>query len=235
MKFVTSTTGGNRCGWFPGSLWGDLCDACGGSMTSSPTELLRLAKRGDDIARGELLEGFRTYLELLARVEIGRRLQAKIDVADVVQETFLEAHRNFGNFRGDSEAEFAGWLRSILSARVSNLVRHYVTTQGRDLRREQPMEINVDQSSVLLDRGLWAQQSSPSQAAQRRERGVLLAEALDRLPRDYREVVILRHLEELTFPEVAERMKRTVDSVQKLWVRALANLRRMMEETHEPG
>jgi RNA polymerase sigma-70 factor (ECF subfamily) len=204
-------------------------------MTSSPTELLRLAKRGDDVARGELLEGFRTYLELLARVEIGRRLQAKLDVADVVQETFLEAHRNFGNFRGETEAEFAGWLRSILSARVSNLVRHYVTTQGRDLRREQPMEVNVDQSSVLLDRGLWAQQSSPSQAAQRRERGVLLAEALDRLPRDYREVVILRHLEELTFPQVAERMGRTVDSVQKLWVRALANLRRMMEETHEPG
>lgn len=199
-------------------------------MTTSPIDLLRQAKRGDDGARGALLESFRAYLELLARVEIGKRLQAKVDTADVVQETYLEAHRNFGNFRGDSEAEFAAWLRSILAARVSNLVRHYITTQGRDLRREQPLEINVDQSSVLLDRGLWSQQSSPSQAAQRRERGVILADALDRLPRDYREVVILRHLEELTFPQVAERMERTVDSVQKLWVRALASLRRMMEE-----
>jgi len=200
-------------------------------MSSSPTVLLKRAKQGDDGARGELLEGFRTYLELLARVEIGRRLQAKLDVADVVQETFLEAHRNFENFRGDSEAEFAGWLRSILSARVLNLVRHYLTTQGRDLRREQPLEVNVDQSSVLLDRGLWAEQSTPSQAAQRRERGVQLAAALDRLPPDYREVVILRNLEELSFPDVATRMGKTVDSVQKLWVRALASLRRMMVES----
>ncbi len=199
-------------------------------MPTSPIDLLRQAKRGDESAKGALLESFRPYLELLARVEIGKRLQAKVDTADVVQETFLEAYRNFSHFRGDSEAEFAAWLRSILSARVSNLVRHYITTQGRDLRREQPLEINVDQSSVLLDRGLWSQQSSPSQSAQRRERGVILAEALDRLPRDYREVVILRHLEELTFPQVAERMERSVDSVQKLWVRALASLRRMMEE-----
>ncbi|MFM8222609.1 MAG: sigma-70 family RNA polymerase sigma factor, partial [Planctomycetaceae bacterium] len=167
----------------------------------------------------------------LARVEIGRRLQAKVDTADVVQETFLEAHRNFDNFRGESEAEFAGWLRSILSARVLNLVRHYLATQGRDLRREQPLEVNVDQSSVLLDRGLWAEQSTPSQAAQRRERGVQLAAALDQLPPDYREVVILRNLEELSFPDVATRMGKTVDSVQKLWVRALASLRRMMVES----
>ncbi|MCY2962651.1 MAG: sigma-70 family RNA polymerase sigma factor [Planctomycetota bacterium] len=199
-------------------------------MPTLPIDLLRQAKRGEESAKGTLLESFRPYLELLARVEIGKRLQAKVDTADVVQETFLEAYRNFSHFRGDSEAEFAAWLRSILSARVSNLVRHYITTQGRDLRREQPLEINVDQSSVLLDRGLWSQQSSPSQSAQRRERGVILAEALDRLPRDYREVVILRHLEELTFPQVAERMERSVDSVQKLWVRALASLRRMMEE-----
>jgi|688.fasta_scaffold174649_2 RNA polymerase sigma-70 factor (ECF subfamily) len=200
-------------------------------MSAATSELLKRAQRGDENSRGLLFESFRPYLELLARVEIGRRLQAKVDTADVVQETFLEAHRNFENFRGDSEAEFAGWLRSILSARVLNLVRHYLTTQGRDLRREQPLEVNVDQSSVLLDRGLWAEQSTPSQAAQRRERGVQLAAALDRLPPDYREVVILRNLEELSFPDVATRMGKTVDSVQKLWVRALASLRRMMVES----
>lgn len=199
-------------------------------MPKTPTELLHEAQAGSDPARGQLLENFRPYLELLSRVEIGKRLQAKVDTADVVQETFLEAHRHFQNFRGSTEAEFAAWLRSILAARVSNLVRHYLATQGRDLRREQPLEVNLDQSSAMLDRGLWSQQSSPSQSVIRRERGVQLAEALDRLPRDYREVVVLRHLEELTFPQVAERMGRSVDSVQKLWVRALASLRRMMEE-----
>jgi RNA polymerase sigma-70 factor (ECF subfamily) len=63
-----------------------------------------------------------------------------------------------------------------------------------------------------------------------REQGVLLAEALARLPADYREVVVLRHLEELEFPEVARRMGRSVGSVKKLWVRALGSLRRLLRD-----
>ena len=74
-----------------------------------------------------------------------------------------------------------------------------------------------------------APQSSPSQRASRREQAVLLADALGRLPEDYREVIILHHLEGLKFPEVARRMGKTDDSVQKLWVRALASLRRSLE------
>jgi RNA polymerase sigma-70 factor (ECF subfamily) len=77
----------------------------------------------------------------------------------------------------------------------------------------------------MFDRGLVAMQSSPSEKASRREQTILLAKALEKLRPDYREVLILRHLEELTFPQVAERMKRTVNSVQKLWIRALADLR----------
>ncbi len=197
------------------------------SEHSNPVRQLLRARQGEE-ARGALLENYRGYLELLARVEIGRRLQTKLDTADVVQETFLEAHRNFDSFRGQSEAEFVAWLRTIFSARLSNLVRHYLRTQGRDLRREQALEINLDQSSRLLDRGLFAAGGTPSQQVVRREQGVLLAEALARLPDDYREVIVLRHLEELTFPEVADRLGRTVDSVQKVWVRALAKLRQMM-------
>src|SRR5262249_49291441 len=159
------------------------------------------------------------YLDLLARVEIGRRLRKKVDASDVVQEAFLEAHRNFGSFRGTSEAEFVSWLRSILAARVANLVRHFVGTQARDAHREERLEGARDQSSRAIDGGFLGLQTTPSQQVVRREQGVLLAAALARLPEEYREVVILRHLEELPFPEVARRMERTVDSVQKLWVR----------------
>jgi RNA polymerase sigma-70 factor (ECF subfamily) len=81
---------------------------------------------------------------------------------------------------------------------------------------------------VLLDRGLVAQQSSPSQQAARREQAVLLADALEQLPEDYREVLVLRHLEALTFPEVAARMGRSLDSVEKLWMRGLVRLRQVM-------
>jgi RNA polymerase sigma-70 factor, ECF subfamily len=199
-------------------------------MSLDPGNLLLEAQQGRDAARGALLETYRVYLDLLARVEIGRRLQKKVDASDVVQETFLEAHRNFGSFRGAGEAEFVAWLRGILAARIDNLVRHYVGTQARDVRREQGLEINLDQSSRALDRGLFALQGSPSQQASRREQGVLLAQALARLSDEYREVVVLRHLEELSFPEVAERMGRTVDSVQKLWVRALARLRQLVKD-----
>jgi RNA polymerase sigma-70 factor (ECF subfamily) len=199
-------------------------------MSPDPGSLLVQARQGQDAARGALLEAYRAYLDLLARVEIGRRLRTKIDASDVVQETFLEAHRNFGNFRGNGEPEFIAWLRGILAARIANLVRHYVGTQARDVRREQGLEIDLDQSSRAMDRGLVSLQGSPSQNAARREQGVLLAQALARLPEEYREVVVLRHLEELSFPEVAERMERTVDSVQKLWVRALARLRQLAKD-----
>jgi len=199
-------------------------------MSLNPGHLLREAREGADEARGALLESYRVYLDLLARVEIGRRLRKKVDASDVVQETFLEAHRNFGTFRGSSEAEFVAWLRSILAARIANLVRHFVGTQARDVRREQRLEVDLDQSSRALDRGLVALESTPSQQVVRREQGVLLASALARLPDEYREVVVLRHLEELPFPEVAARMGRTVDSVQKLWVRALARLRQSAKD-----
>lgn len=200
------------------------------TIGQNPDALILRAQQGDESARGALLETYRNYLELLARVEIGRRLQNKLDTSDLVQETFLEGHRNFSLFRGCSEAEFVSWLRGILAAKVCNMVRRYLGTQGRDVRREQGLEINLDQSSRMLDRGLFAQGSSPSHQVVRREQGVLLAEALAQLPEDYRDVLVLRHLEELPFPEVAQRMNRSTDSVQKLWVRGLAKLRELLKE-----
>jgi RNA polymerase sigma-70 factor, ECF subfamily len=198
------------------------------TATGTPARLLLSARQGNEQALGELLEHFRHYLELLARLEIGRRLQTKIDTADVIQDTYLDAHRGFKSFRGSSEQEFVAWLRAIFATRLSMLLRHYLGTQGRDLRREQGLEINLDQTSQLLERGLFANGNSPSQSVMRREQGVILAEALAKLPEDYREIVMLRHLEDLPFGDVAVRMNRSVDSVQKLWVRALARLRTLM-------
>ena len=198
--------------------------------SDDPNEIERLIgqARGDAAALGRLLERYRAYLTVLARVQIGRRLQGKADCADVVQETFLEAARHFAGFRGTGEPELAAWLRQILAGRLSLLVRRYLGTQARDVGLERALEDDLDQSSRAIDVGLVAQQSTPSQRASRREQAVMLADALDRLPDDYREVIILRHLEGLTFPEVAERMGRSLDSVEKLWVRALPRLRRAL-------
>ncbi len=192
--------------------------------------LLDQARAGDGEALGQLLESHRGYLTVLARVQIGRRLQGKVDAADVVQDAFLGAYRDFKQFRGTTEGEFLAWLRQVLAFVLANLVRHYQGTQRRDVRLERQLAVELNQSSHALDRGLVAQQSSPSQQAVSREQSVLLAEALARLPDEWRDLLILRHLEGLTFPEVAERLGRSLDSVKKQWPRALAKLRRAMED-----
>jgi RNA polymerase sigma-70 factor (ECF subfamily) len=190
--------------------------------------LLHRAQAGDGVALGLLLQGYHPYLTLLARLQIGRRLQGKADASDVVQETFLEATRSFAHFRGTTEAELVAWLRQILAMNLADLVRRYVGTRRRDVRMERDLAAELDQSSRLLDRGLIGGQSTPSQEAAKREQAVRLAEALDQLPDDYREVIILRHLEGLGFAEVASRLGRTVDSVKNLWARALGRLRRSL-------
>src|SRR5580700_1090251 len=164
-------------------------------MTENPEHLLREAKAGDAATLGRLLELYRRYLALLARVQIGQRLQGKVDASDIVQETFLEAHRNFARFRGTSEGELVRWLRQILATNLADLFRRYLGTQGRDVRLEREIVGALDRSSILLDRGLVAVQSSPSHQAAQREQAVLLADALGQLPDDYREAIVLRHLE----------------------------------------
>jgi RNA polymerase sigma-70 factor (ECF subfamily) len=199
-------------------------------LLSNAEHLLVMAKTGSSPALGELLERYRNYLGLLVRLQLGRRLQVKVDVEDLLQETFLEAHRDIGRFRGRSEREFLAWLRQILAGILSNQVRHYYGTKRRDIRLERALHDDLERSSAALDRGLVASLSSPSQQVARREQSVLVADALDRLPPDYRDVIVLRQLEDLTFPEVARRMGRTEDSVKNLWARALARLRHVLDD-----
>jgi len=200
-------------------------------MMVDPEQMIQDVRAGADAYLGPLLDLYRNYLRLLARIEIGRRLQGKLDASDLVQETFLEAHRHFARFQGSSEPQLVSWLRQILAAKVANLLRHYLGTQGRDVRLECELAAELDNSSRILGAELIAPLSSPSQRAVRREQAVLLANALERLPADYREVIVLRHLEGRSFPEIAQRMRRSVDSVQKLWLRGLSRLRRAFGET----
>lgn len=202
-------------------------------MAALPHELdrlLLLARGGDAPALGQLLDRYRQYLTLLARLQLGQALRVKAGVSDVVQETFLEAHRDFAGFRGTCTAELTAWLRQVLARNLANLVRHYTAARRRDIRLEQTFAADLERSSDRLGMAVAARGDSPSTVAVRTEAGVLLAEALDRLAPDYREVLVLRNLEELPFHEVAVRMNRSVDSVKKLWARGLAQLRGLLRE-----
>lgn len=191
-------------------------------------DMLARARAGEPEVLGQLFERFRNYLCVLARVQIGRRLQRKVEEGDLVQETFLEAHRAFPRFRGTSEGELAYWLRQILAARLAMLVRHYFGTQQRDVNLERELTDALGQSSEQLGQAFVASGTSPSQGAARREEALRLADALAQLPPDYRQVITLRHLEGLTFPDVSKKMDRSVDAVEKLWARALVQLRKLL-------
>src|SRR5262245_22923616 len=194
-------------------------------------ELLRRGKAGCQEALGRLLIRYGNYLALLARLQVGRRLQGKVDASDLVQETFLKAHRDFACFRGASEAELLAWLRQILAATLAGSIRRYLGTQRRNLRLERQLTDEIDQSSQALGPLLASPHSTPSEQAARREQAVLLADALSKLPDHYREVIILHHLEGHSLAESARRMERSEDSVQKLWTRALIQLRQALGAT----
>jgi RNA polymerase sigma-70 factor, ECF subfamily len=198
-------------------------------MRTDPEMLLSLAKAGSGPALSRLLDRHRGLLEVQARVHLGRRLRAKLDIDDLMQELSLEAHRDIAQFRGRSEGEFVCWLRKVFATILSNQVRRYLGTRRRDLRRERPFVNRGDDTSrAAVDQNLLAPQSSPSQQAARRERAELLAAAMERLPPAYREVIVLRNIEGLSFADVAARMGRTEDSVKNIWLRALNRLRRML-------
>src|SRR5262245_60978841 len=137
-------------------------------------------------AHGRLLEKFRDYLRLLARVQLDPRLRGKLDPSDVVQQTLLEAYQKRGQFQGATEAEWLAWLRAALAHNLADALRAFGRAR-RDVARERPLAEAADDSSRRLEAWLAAEQSSPSQHAERHERAVALAAALAALPEDNRE------------------------------------------------
>jgi RNA polymerase sigma-70 factor, ECF subfamily len=195
---------------------------------SWPDRLIEEAHRGDDAARGRLLELYRNYLRLVARSLIGGALRIKLDPSDLVQETFLKAHREFARFAGGTERELVAWLRRILVRSLANQAKHH-RRQARDQQRQESLDHLLEQSDLALQTALATRASSPSEAASRREQAVLLADAVDRLPPDYREAFVLRTLEHVPFEEIATRMGRSTGAVRMLWARAVKKLNQMLE------
>src|SRR2546425_5332020 len=178
------------------------------------------------------LEGYRDYLRLLARPQLGPRLQAKLDASDVVQQAILQAHEAQGQFRGTTEAEKLAWLRAILANVLAAAARRFAA-RARDVGRERSLAGDLDLSSSRLECLLAADQTSPSQRAVRCEELLRLAAALARLPEDQRRVVELHHLEGLAVAEGAEQMGRTRPAVVGLLFRGLKKLRELLHEHGE--
>jgi RNA polymerase sigma-70 factor, ECF subfamily len=184
------------------------------------------ARAGSAENLGRLLEACRGYLLAVARRELDPDLQAKNSASDLVQETFLEAQRDFARFRGDTEDELLAWLRRLLLNNISNFTRRYRSTQKRQVGDE--VSLHGEDAGGQLAEGLPADTSSPSEQAMQRERAEAVGRVLALLPEDYREVIRLRYQEQLAFEQIAERMGRSNNAVRKLWARAVERFQQEM-------
>jgi RNA polymerase sigma-70 factor (ECF subfamily) len=187
------------------------------------------ARAGSREAMGQALEAYRAYLLLVANRQIDPDLRAKGSASDLVQETFLEAHRDFGQFKGESGDELQAWLRQLLLNNLANFTRRHRNTDKRQVSRE--VALSVETPSGSVDRGLMAEISSPSGQAMAAERVQALEGALDRLPEDYRTVINWRYKEGRSFEDIARMMQRSENAVRKLWFRAIE---RLQEELRGP-
>jgi RNA polymerase sigma-70 factor (ECF subfamily) len=174
------------------------------------------------------LEPFREYLSLLARVQVDPRLRGKVDLSGVVQQTLLEAYRGLAVTAGWGEEQRLAWLRRILANNLTDEVRK-LFTQGRDIARERSLEDALHASSACLESWLAAEQSSPSQHAERHEQAVRLANALAALPEAQREALVLQHWHGWSLAEIAAHLGRTPAAVAGLLHRGLQQLRTILE------
>ena len=198
-----------------------------------PERLLAEARQRQSECLGTLLELYRNYLHLLARTQIDLHLKGRVDASDLVQETYLDACRDFSRFRGASERELLGWLRQILICNLARAAQRQLVAKRRDARRDVSLDLHLqdlERSAARFEAVLLSPQSTPSHQAQRRERVALVADHLARLPPDYRDVIVLRNLEGLPFSEVAKRMGRSPGAARVLWVRALDQFRRLIDK-----
>ncbi|MCH8923942.1 MAG: sigma-70 family RNA polymerase sigma factor [Planctomycetes bacterium] len=195
-----------------------------------PEQLIQQARSGGAAELDRLLRLYRNYLGLLAQTQFDGQLRVRIDPSDLVQETMMEAFRDFGAFGGSSEPELAAWLRRILVRNAADQAKRH-QAQKRDVRREVSLEQAFDRSSLNVQQALAGNFASPSAAAEHREQAVVVADALARLPDAQREVLVARHLQQKKFDEIAQQMGRSSSGVRTLWARALERLRNELKET----
>jgi RNA polymerase sigma-70 factor, ECF subfamily len=191
------------------------------------SRLVAAARAGSREALGRALEVHRQYLLAIAERQLDPDLRSKGGASDLVQETFLEAQRDFAQFWGGSSEELRAWLRQVLVHNVGAFTRRFRTTGKRSVGRE--VGLGAGGSSAGNDPGLAGSTLSPSGLAMEREEALALRRALERLPEDYRRVVVLRFEEGLSFEEIGRLTDRSPDAARKVWSRAMERLRQEWE------
>lgn len=184
---------------------------------------------GEPKGEARNLEDYREYLRLLAQLQLDGRLQGKIDLSGVVQQTMLEAYQALPKYERQDADHLAGWLRRILANNLTDEIRK-LKTDKRDLSRERSLEAALQQSSIRLQAWLDAGQSSPSGHAQRQEQALQLSAALAKLPDAQREALVLRHFHDRSLAQIAQQLGRSHAAVAGLLKRGLQQLRNQLQD-----
>jgi RNA polymerase sigma-70 factor (ECF subfamily) len=196
------------------------------TASAAVSELLARAREGDADALNRLYEASRPWLAIVARARLEEKLRSRVDPSDLVQQTLLEAYRDFEGFAGRTEGEWLAWLRQILLRNAADYVRWFCTAK-RGPGHVSPASAD-DRSAIRCEP--TADIPSPSEQAVVHEEVLRLAQAITALSDDYQQVIQLRHFEQLPFDEVAQRMQRSRPAVQMLWLRAVRRLKDLMDE-----
>lgn len=187
--------------------------------------LIHRARNGEQEALAELIETWRTYLLRVANDELDQGLKHKLGASDVVQSACLDIHKHFGEFAGETVAEWKAWLRQLLLRDVQDAHRRYRDTEKRDVRRERRL---VDSDGFRFDSE--DEDLSPRAALIAQEETTVLRAALQRLSEEHRLVIRLRNWDELPFAEIGNRLQRSEEAARKLWTRAVEKLQVELEQ-----
>ncbi len=198
--------------------------------SADTAHLLERARAGDQVAVNELFTRHRARLRRMVDLRLDRRLQARIDASDVIQEAYVEVVRRLDEYLRDPAYPLFLWLRLIVGERLLKLHRHHLGTQMRDAG----LEVSIYRgalpaaSSAALAAQLLGKHTSPTQAVVRAERMLRLQEALNTLDPMDREVLSLRHFEELTLAETALALEIEEPAAAKRYIRALKRLKAVL-------
>jgi RNA polymerase sigma-70 factor (ECF subfamily) len=189
---------------------------------------LTVARNGSPEALGQVLDACRGYLLLIAREELDSELRAKGSASDLVQETFVEAQRDFAQFHGEREEELLAWLRRMLLNNLRDFTRRYQCADKRDVERE--VSLDSVGSRPGMEPFFVSELASPSEKVLRSEKSEIVQRALRRLPDDHRRVLLFRYQDGRSFEEIGALMDRSANAARKLWIRAIDRMQQELRQ-----
>ena len=207
-------------------------------MAAGPLELMDKARAGEADALGELCALYRNYLRMVVRTGLGPKLRERVELSDVVQEALVEVVRQFPQFTGQNEAALVGWLRRLVGQKLADLARYHNRAKRSSGGPMMPLDApwggegggaEPNQGGGRLLDMLSLSQTSPSEAASKRELTVLLADALAGLSEPESEVLWLYYADGLSFEAIGDRIGLSRKSIRGIWARGLKALKRSID------